>query len=157
MTYMCPMKKVFEERARLVVYLEQSDMVRMTEAARDSGVTLVEWARGVLKEESENGEPRGNHRAVVIERDKEVEARGRRKAAVDKGRGSEPTTATGKPIGVRLNAISEGSGRGIGKVSVDPTQDRCANPLCGHKRWEHKKNYCTHGDCRCEVFVEVAG
>jgi hypothetical protein len=45
---MCDVKRMFEERARLVIYLESSDMVRLTAVARGEGKTLVEWARGVL-------------------------------------------------------------------------------------------------------------
>lgn len=39
------MKKLFVDRARLVVYLEASDMKRLSEKARSEGKTLVEWAR----------------------------------------------------------------------------------------------------------------
>ena len=42
---------MFTERSRLVIYLEHADVVRMTAAAKESGETLVEWARGALQNE----------------------------------------------------------------------------------------------------------
>lgn len=44
------MKKLFTERARLVIYLEQSDVIRMTAKAKEYGQTLVEWARWELND-----------------------------------------------------------------------------------------------------------
>jgi hypothetical protein len=44
------MKKQFEVRARLVIYLEQADLNALTALAREDGRTLVEWARGLLIE-----------------------------------------------------------------------------------------------------------
>jgi len=49
------MKKLFTERARLVIYLEQSDVIRMTSKAKEAGEPLVEWARNVLRNELTQG------------------------------------------------------------------------------------------------------
>lgn len=61
---MCAMKKLFTERARLVIYLEQSDVIRMTAKARENGELLAEWARGVLRSELtiSGPEPRAENR-----------------------------------------------------------------------------------------------
>ena len=48
------MKRLFIERSRLVVYLESSDLQRLTEQARSEGKALVEWARETLLGELEN-------------------------------------------------------------------------------------------------------
>jgi hypothetical protein len=31
-------------------------------------------------------------------------------------------------------------------------RDLCGNELCRHFRFEHRGNYCVHGDCRCGGF-----
>jgi hypothetical protein len=43
-------RRIFTERARLVVYIELEDLNRLTAVARGDGKTLVEWAREVLLE-----------------------------------------------------------------------------------------------------------
>ena len=48
------MRKLFTERVRLVVYVEASDLTRLTERAREEGKTLVEWARETLLGELED-------------------------------------------------------------------------------------------------------
>ncbi len=45
------MKKQFEDRARLVIYLEREDLNLMTKLARTEGLAVVEWARRALSEE----------------------------------------------------------------------------------------------------------
>lgn len=52
---MCAMKKLFNERARLVIYLDQDELVRMGILAKSNGETLVEWAREVLRSELIDG------------------------------------------------------------------------------------------------------
>jgi hypothetical protein len=47
------MRKLFTERTRLVVYVEASDLTRLTEKARSEGRTVVEWARETLLGELE--------------------------------------------------------------------------------------------------------
>ena len=42
------MKRIFGERARLVVYVEAGDLGRMVVRAKSEGKTLVEWARETL-------------------------------------------------------------------------------------------------------------
>ena len=42
------MRKLFNDRARLVVYLEQAELDAMASNAKRYGQTLQEWARGVL-------------------------------------------------------------------------------------------------------------
>jgi hypothetical protein len=42
---------MFTERERLVIYLEKSDILRMTAKAKENRETLIEWARGVLRNE----------------------------------------------------------------------------------------------------------
>lgn len=44
------MRKIFEERVRLVVYLESTDLQKLTQAARADGKTVVEYARDLLLE-----------------------------------------------------------------------------------------------------------
>ena len=44
------MKKIFTDRARLVLYVEHGDLARMTERARREGKLLAEWAREALLE-----------------------------------------------------------------------------------------------------------
>src|SRR5277367_5067711 len=46
-----PMRKIFSDRARIVVYLEQAEVPVMVAKAREEGKTLVEWAREVLRGE----------------------------------------------------------------------------------------------------------
>jgi len=41
-------KRLFTERARVVVYVEAKDLNRLTAHARSAGKTLVEWARETL-------------------------------------------------------------------------------------------------------------
>jgi hypothetical protein len=48
MTYITPMKKQFDNRAKLSVYVENGDLELMTEKARTSGKLLSEWARETL-------------------------------------------------------------------------------------------------------------
>lgn len=45
------MRKLFTERARIVIYLEKSDELRMTAKAKENGELLAEWARNVLRNE----------------------------------------------------------------------------------------------------------
>ena|SRR5271154_3440630 len=45
------MRKLFTDRTRLVVYLERDEVDRLLAKARESGQTLVEWAREVLRGE----------------------------------------------------------------------------------------------------------
>jgi hypothetical protein len=42
------MRKRFEVRARLVLYMEQEDLNRLTAQAREAGRTVVDYARDVL-------------------------------------------------------------------------------------------------------------
>ena len=44
-------RKIFSDRARIVVYLEQAEVPVMVAKAREEGKTLVEWAREVLRGE----------------------------------------------------------------------------------------------------------
>jgi hypothetical protein len=50
MCYVCCMRRQFEVRARLVLYLEQADLNALTALAREEGRTLVDWARNELIE-----------------------------------------------------------------------------------------------------------
>jgi len=47
-------RKIFSQRARLVVYVESESADRMTERARSEGKTLVEWMRETLLGELED-------------------------------------------------------------------------------------------------------
>ena len=51
----CHMKRIFTERARLVLYLEAKDLNRLTEHARGEGKMVVEWARETLLGELTTG------------------------------------------------------------------------------------------------------
>jgi hypothetical protein len=53
-------RKIFNQRARIVVYLENEAIDRMLVKARDEGRTLVEWARETLLGELDGA---GNHKA----------------------------------------------------------------------------------------------
>lgn len=53
--YYKAVKRIFTDRARLVVYVEAEELNGMTALARGSGKTLVEWAREVLREKLEGG------------------------------------------------------------------------------------------------------
>jgi hypothetical protein len=46
-------RRIFTDRARLVVYIESGDLLRLTAKARSGGKTLVEWARETLLGELE--------------------------------------------------------------------------------------------------------
>jgi hypothetical protein len=53
------MRRMFNERSRVVVYVEAEDVTRMTAQAKSEGKTLVEWARETLLGElSDNSEMR---------------------------------------------------------------------------------------------------
>src|SRR5580700_9155893 len=43
-------RKIFEDRARLVIYMENSDLVRLTEYSRERGKTVVEVGRELILE-----------------------------------------------------------------------------------------------------------
>jgi hypothetical protein len=45
------MKKQFEDRVRLAIYLEREDLNLMTGLARAEGLAVIEWARRALTEE----------------------------------------------------------------------------------------------------------
>lgn len=45
MCYVYDMRKIFKQRARLVVYVESWQMDKMEKLARGSGLTLAEWTR----------------------------------------------------------------------------------------------------------------
>jgi hypothetical protein len=62
------MRRIFDERSRLVVYLEQADLIRMTAKARESGQTLVEWARESLRNELAIGTETPNHQTEEVPR-----------------------------------------------------------------------------------------
>lgn len=47
--YVCDMKKLFEKRARVVVYVEQAELDRMMVEAKAEGKTVPEWARERLR------------------------------------------------------------------------------------------------------------
>jgi len=47
-------RRIFTERARIVVYLESEEIDRMLAVAKASGMTLVEWAREALRGELQN-------------------------------------------------------------------------------------------------------
>lgn len=53
-------RKLFSDRARLVVYVEAEDLNRLTAHARKEGRTVVEWARETLLGEL-NGASREDH------------------------------------------------------------------------------------------------
>src|SRR6266576_2721735 len=42
------MRRIFETRARLAIYFENADLVRLTDRARQEGKLLAEWARETL-------------------------------------------------------------------------------------------------------------
>ena len=48
------MRRIFDQRARLVVYVESGDADRMEKLARGEGKTLVEWMRETLLRELED-------------------------------------------------------------------------------------------------------
>jgi len=48
MGYIYDMRKIFEKRARLVVYIESVAADEMERKARGNGMTLAEWTRTVL-------------------------------------------------------------------------------------------------------------
>ena len=48
------MRKIFDDRARFVVYMEQSNIIGLTKLAKAEGKTLVEWARETLLGELES-------------------------------------------------------------------------------------------------------
>lgn len=62
------MRKLFTDRARLVVYVEATDLERLTAKARSEGRTVVEWARETLLEELGGDSAVRPKRAVSIAR-----------------------------------------------------------------------------------------
>src|ERR1700688_3234341 len=86
------MKRVFQERARLVVYLEQEHLAKITEMARQDGQTVVELIRemvGSLIESEEiqkvasnreNGGKDKNPRVQDVPRPAKVHPTGRRES-----------------------------------------------------------------------------
>ena len=48
------LRRIFRERARVVIYVESEDMDRMLQTARGEGKTLLEWARETLLGEISN-------------------------------------------------------------------------------------------------------
>jgi len=53
MRHSLTVRRIFEERARLVVYVESADADKMEKLARGEGKTLVEWMRETLLGELE--------------------------------------------------------------------------------------------------------
>lgn len=133
---MCSMRRIFEERARLVIYIESADLNRMTEEARKRGVPIVEWARKVLLE-SISGEE--NHR------DKDVQRVGT-SAAVKRGRGT--------PKRIPDHGATSGEQKAVSAPS--DAADVCGHELCGHARKQHGHKYCSVVNCRCTGFEERA-
>lgn len=63
------MRRIFRDRARLVVYFEAEDLPRMLVQARSEGKTLVEWAREALLEHlADNSEVRPERTVSVVRR-----------------------------------------------------------------------------------------
>ena len=60
------MRKIFSQRARVVVYLENESVDRMLEKAREEGKTLVEWARETLLEQLADNSDVPRTRAVRV-------------------------------------------------------------------------------------------
>ena len=48
MCYVCPMRRQFEHRARLVIYVEAEDLAGLTKRAREAGKGVTEYARSIL-------------------------------------------------------------------------------------------------------------
>lgn len=88
------MKRLFMERSRLVVYVEASDLTRLTEKARSEGKTVVEWARETLLGELEDssGLPRtpavrvAERRTLPVELDAVAAEGPRGKVTVEKSK-----------------------------------------------------------------------
>lgn len=62
------MRKIFSQRARVVVYLENEAVDRMVAKAREEGKTLVEWARETLVEGLEDNSDLPRSRGVRMAR-----------------------------------------------------------------------------------------
>ena len=52
------MRKRFDERVRLQIYLDAESLAAITRTARENGLTVVEWARGVLTSSVETPAPK---------------------------------------------------------------------------------------------------
>jgi hypothetical protein len=63
------MKKLFTERVRLVVYLEQSELTEIQGSAKRYGQTIQEWARGVLRSSVQRVELPTKRVGVAVRRD----------------------------------------------------------------------------------------
>jgi len=64
------MRKQFEDRARLVIYLDRTDLNALTTRAKLEGRVLIAWAREVLMREIEL--PRVTHKTWPFENCKDV-------------------------------------------------------------------------------------
>lgn len=84
------MKKLFTERARLVIYVENADLERLTARARSEGKTLVEWGRETLLGALETGrvEDVPKRRAVRVARERTAAVAGPFDAGGKLGEGS---------------------------------------------------------------------
>ena len=90
----CDMRRQFEQRARLVVYLETKDLARLTAVARENAKTVIEYARDLILEHlSENADDK------AVRGNRAVRVGGRRTAAA------------------RLDAVSPSGAKG--KVSLE--------------------------------------
>jgi hypothetical protein len=139
--------------ARIAIYMTKEEYEWVVGEAGD--IPLSKWCIKKLlsTKEATNGEGSGS-RAVVVERGTKMDTGRGRKAEVA-GRNAEPVEVdtSARRVGKRLDEVAAPAG--VAAKSVDTTQNRCGNVLCGHKKWEHKKNYCTHGDCRCTAFMDA--
>jgi hypothetical protein len=89
------MRKLFNQRVRLVLYFENSDLDRLGTIARSSGQSLIEWARAKLLSNPESAGENGDAIHQNVLRAPEANSSGRRTVAG--GRGTKRITARANP------------------------------------------------------------
>lgn len=138
------MKKVFDDRARIAVYLDKADVIRMESKAREEGMTLAEWAREALRGELKIG---GNGDRVERAIGPGAMGTAGRGTGVSRGRAGREGGAVG------AGGLATGSSGGVGKPPITlPRANVCVN--CEHAKHKHGGfgTSCQFEGCLCAKF-----
>jgi hypothetical protein len=115
-------RRIFEERARLVVYVESAAAGEMEKRARGEGKTLVEWMRETLLGELENGH------GDAVRKPRAVRMGGRRSHARNGGTLGEIEDIAHEACRANgVNPVDTGTESGQG-VPEDGVSTRTASP-----------------------------
>lgn len=138
--YIAHMKRQFEHRVRLAVYLEAKDLQALTARARKSGKLVVEYVRELLlsdlEQEAGNGMARG---ALSLGKKDAVSQRSAASAGakVRKVDGRKPQVKKAvASVGISDSAESPESPAFRDICSHDYEPKKCPFPMCLNYKWK---------------------